>query len=212
MNGLVDTAGKLRTSSVGIVKGSAIAHIAPPGEMVAPLMKDLFTYLKTDEDLALIKSCVFHYELEFIHPFVDGNGRMGRLWQTLILMDKYPVFEFLPIETIIKQRQDKYYEALGESDRTGESTPFIEFMLDTIRTSLDDLLKTQNISLTTQERISLYQSVTEYDYFTRKDYLQKFREISTATASRDLKFAFDNGLIEKFGDKNATKYKFKNSE
>ena len=94
MNGLIESAGKLRSKSVGIVKGSGVAHIAPPSKMLKPLMNDLFGYLKNDDDLALIKSCVFHYEIEFIHPFIDGNGRMGRLWQTLILRDSYPVFEY----------------------------------------------------------------------------------------------------------------------
>jgi Fic family protein len=113
MKGLVESAGRLRSKSVGIVKGSEVAHIAPPSEMLKPLMNDLFDYLKNDDDLVLIKSCVFHYEMEFIHPFIDGNGRMGRLWQTLILKDSYPVFEYLPIEALIKERQEQYYESLG---------------------------------------------------------------------------------------------------
>ena len=130
MNGLIENAGKLRTTSVGIVKGSKITHIAPPSEMLQPLMNDLFAYLKSNDDLMLIKSCVFHYEMEFIHPFIDGNGRIGRLWQTLILKESYPVFEFLPVEALIKEKQERYYEALGKSDTTGESTLFIEFAVN----------------------------------------------------------------------------------
>ena len=141
MNGLIESAGKLRNKSVGIVKGSEVAHIAPPSEMLKPLMNDLFDYLKNDDDLVLIKSCVFHYEMEFIHPFIDGNGRMGRLWQTLILKDSYPVFEFLPIETLIKERQEQYYESLGKSDNTSESTVFIEFMLEIILESFRGVIK-----------------------------------------------------------------------
>ena len=128
MNGLIDKAGKLRTTNVGIVKGSKVEHVAPSGAMVNGLMKELFNYLKKDKDLILIKSCVFHYEFEFIHPFIDGNGRMGRLWQTLILMHQYPVFEYLPVESLIKQKQNEYYSKLSESDKKGNSTPFIEFM------------------------------------------------------------------------------------
>jgi Fic family protein len=128
MDGLLANAGSLRKTSVGIVKGKEVAHIAPPGNMVFPLMKDLFSYLKNNEDLILIKSCVFHYEFEFIHPFLDGNGRMGRLWQTMILREYSPVFEFLPIETLIKERQQDYYNALEKSDSEGNSTSFIEFM------------------------------------------------------------------------------------
>ena len=209
MNGLIESAGRLRSKSVGIMKGSKVAHVAPPGEMLKPLMNDLFNYLKNDEDLPLIKSCVFHYEMEFIHPFIDGNGRMGRLWQTLILKESYPVFEFLPIETIIKERQEKYYEALGKADNSGESTLFIEFMLEVILESLEDLLNIQNVSLTNIDRINLFKSVIKDDYFSRKDYLKNFREISSPTASRDLKFAVENGLVEKTGDKNSTIYKYK---
>lgn len=209
MEGLIESAGRLRNKSVGIMKGAELAHIAPQSEMLQPLMTDLFDYLKNDEDLILIKSCVFHYELEFIHPFIDGNGRMGRLWQTLILKSKYPVFEFLPIETVIKERQDKYYEALGNSDNTGESTLFVEFMLEVIKESLEELLSIQNVSLTNIDRINLYKSIVRNDYFTRKEYLRNFKDISSATASRDLKFAVENGLLEKFGDKNTAKYKYK---
>jgi len=209
MEGLIESPGKIRNKSVGIVKGSRLAHIAPPSEMVKPLMNDLFSYLKNDDNLLLIKSCVFHYELEFIHPFLDGNGRMGRLWQTVILMDKYPVFEYLPVEALIKEKQKEYYDALGKSDKTGESTLFIEFMLGIIKESLNDLLKTQNIALTNADRISIYSSIVKDKYFNRKDYLRNFKEISPATASRDLQFAVENGIIDKIGDKNTTKYKYK---
>ncbi|TLX72407.1 Fic family protein [Labilibacter sediminis] len=209
MKGLIDSAGSLRSKSVGIVKGSEVAHIAPGSDMLKPLMNDLFDYLKNSDDLLLIKSCVFHYEMEFIHPFIDGNGRMGRLWQTLILKDEYPVFEYLPIETLIKERQDKYYEALGQSDKTGESTVFIEFMLEIILESLDELLNIQNVNLTNIDRISLFKSIVKDDFFTRKEYMKNFREISSATASRDLKYAVENGIIEKIGDKNTARYRYK---
>ncbi len=209
MNGLIEFAGKLRSKSVGIIKGSEVAHVAPPSEMLKPLMNDLFDYLKNGEDLVLIKSCVFHYEMEFIHPFIDGNGRMGRLWQTLILKDSYPVFEYLPIETLIKERQEQYYESLRKSDNTGESTIFIEFILEIILESLEELLSIQNVSLTNIDRINLFKSIVKDDFFTRKEYLKNFREISSATASRDLKFAVENGLIAKFGDKNTARYRYK---
>lgn len=209
MKGLIESAGRLRTKSVGIVKGSEVAHLAPPGEMLKPLMHDLFDYLKNDDDLVLLKSCVFHYEMEFIHPFIDGNGRMGRLWQTLILKDSYPVFEYLPIEALIKERQELYYESLRKSDQSGESTVFIEFILGIILESLEGLLSIQNPSLTSVDRVNLFKSIVKDDYFTRKVYLKNFREISSATASRDLKFAVENGLIEKTGDKNTARYQYK---
>lgn len=209
MSGLIDTAGKLRIKNVGIVKGSKVEHIAPSGNMVKGLMNDLFTYLKKDEDAILIKSCVFHYEFEFIHPFIDGNGRMGRLWQTLILMQQYPVFEYLPIESLIKENQTEYYNVLSQSDKLGSSTPFIEFMLGIILQSLENLLKTQNRTLTTENRIELYKDIIGSNEFSRKDYLQNFKEISQATASRDLKWAVEEEILTKFGDKRLTKYQYK---
>lgn len=209
MNGLIDNAGKMRTSNVGIMKGSKVEHIAPNGSIVKGLINDLFNYLKKDDDIVLIKSCVFHYEFEFIHPFLDGNGRMGRLWQTLILTQKYPVFEYLPIERIIKDNQATYYKVLSQSDKTGTSTPFIEFMLEVILQSLNDLLKTQNRTLTSSDRIDLYRNIVGSKEFSRKDYLLNFKEISEPTASRDLKWATQQDLLIKMGDKRLTKYQYK---
>lgn len=208
MNGLIDTAGKLRNRSVGIVKGSEVAHVAPPHDILMPLMNELFQYLKDEDDLVLIKSCVFHYEMEFIHPFLDGNGRMGRLWQALILAKTYPVFEFLPIEALIKERQEVYYETLATCDKVGESTFFIEFMLEILLEALNNLLNIQNISLKDLDRIGIFRSIAQSDFFTRKDYLKNFRKISSATASRDLKLAVEQGIVEKFGDKNASRYRY----
>lgn len=209
MSGLVENAGRLRTTNVGIVKGSKVEHIAPSGTIVKGLMKDLFDYLKKDKDLVLIKSCVFHYEFEFIHPFIDGNGRMGRLWQTLILMQQYPVFEFLPVESLIKQRQSDYYNKLSESDKKGNSTPFIEFMLEIISASLDGLLQSQSVTLHTEDRIRLFKEKIGKKKFSRKEYMQRFKNISAPTASRDLKWAVDQQFLTKFGELRVTEYQFK---
>jgi Fic family protein len=209
MADLVENPGKFRTKSVGIIKGEAITHVAPPGNLVKSHIKDLFDYLKKDKDLILIKSCVFHYEMEFIHPFMDGNGRMGRLWQTVILRQYSPVFEFLPIESLIKAKQTDYYIILEESDNKGESTGFIEFMLRIIDEALEELLTNQNVNLTNRDRMTFYKDVAGKECFTRQDYLRHFKNISTATASRDLKFAVVNGVLQKKGDKRMTKYYFK---
>ncbi|MEA1972039.1 MAG: Fic family protein [Candidatus Cloacimonadota bacterium] len=207
MKDLIDLPGKLRTKSVGIFKGNSVAHIAPPAGNLNFLMANLFDYLKNSDDHILIKSCVAHYEIEFIHPFMDGNGRMGRLWQTLTLMKAYPLFEYLPFETIIKERQNQYYAVLEESDEEGESTKFIEFILNAINESLGTLLNLQNRILTTKDRIDFFLSTFKEEFFTRKDYLNIFKNVSSATASRDLKYGFDKNLITKHGDKRTTKYK-----
>ncbi|MEN4762293.1 Fic family protein [Chryseobacterium sp. C39-AII1] len=208
MKGLVENSGKFRTTNVGIVKGSKVEHLAPSGTMVKGLMNDLFSYLKNDKDLILIKSCVFHYEFEFIHPFVDGNGRMGRLWQTLILMQQYPVFEYLPVESLIKENQQEYYNKLSESDKMGQSTPFIEFMLAIILQSLEQVLQSQNINLSTKDRIFLFKEKIGEEKFSRKDYLQQFKNISAPTASRDLKWAVDENILMKSGEQRLTIYQF----
>ena len=208
MDGLIENPGKYRNQGVGIFQGSRVAHIAPPAENVTYLMNDLFQYLKSNEDLPLIKSCVFHYEMEFIHPFLDGNGRMGRLWQTVILLNEYPVFEFLPFETLISQTQQDYYDALGKSDREGHSTIFIEYMLNVIEKSLIDLLDFNNRILSDIDRLEYFIALGKKE-FSRKDYMNVFKDISSATASRDLKKGLELNLFEKTGIKNKTTYKLR---
>lgn len=208
MEGLIAQPGVYRTKGVGIVTGDKITHMAPPSGRVLFLMKDLFDYLEDSDEIELIKSCVFHYEMEFIHPFVDGNGRMGRLWQSLILMQSFPVFEFIPFESIISNTQNDYYSALSESDKKGISTPFIEYMLNAIDQSLFDTLNFKNRTMTSEDRITYFSEITN-DKFTRKDYMFVFKDISSATASRDLKLGVDLGVFEKDGDKKNTIYKLK---
>lgn len=203
---LIQNPGKYRNQGVGIVKGSKVEHIAPPFENIPYLMKDLFKYLKDKSELTLIKSCVFHYEMEFIHPFLDGNGRMGRLWQTLILIQDYPFFEFLPFETLISKNQEEYYKALSQSDKEGKSTKFIEYMLKVIDNSLSELLENSSKKLSDEDRMQIFLEQNKNE-FTRKDYLNYFKDISSATASRDLKNAVENNLIIKNGDKKTTTYR-----
>lgn len=205
MKGLIDNPGKYRTRGVGVVKGSQVAHLAPPAENVPGLMKDLFRYLKEDKEITLIKSCVFHYEMEFIHPFLDGNGRMGRLWQTVILKEKYPVFESLPFETLISKSQNEYYQTLAKSDKSGKSTVFIEYMLQIINLALGDLLKIHGKPMSSEDRITYFLSLGK-NQFTRKEYMDVFKTISTATASRDLKKAVENEILSTEGKGNQVKY------
>ena len=138
MAGLVDETGRFRSGGVGIQRGGEVVHIAPPAERVPALMDDLLAWLEKTDEHPLVASCVFHYEFEFIHPFEDGNGRLGRLWQTLILIQWRPIFAFLPVESIIHDRQQDYYAALGQADNTADATAFIEFMLAAIQRAIEE--------------------------------------------------------------------------
>ena len=209
MKGLMQDAGKFRTQGVGVFKGEKVAHVAPPAWNVKNLMTESFYYLSKSEDNLIIKSCVFHYEMEFIHPFMDGNGRMGRLWQTVILIQENPVFEFLPIEHEIKAEQLKYYEALSRSDKEGVCTVFVEYMLTMIKQSLEKLINGQRVKLSDNERPRYFKENYKVIEFARKDYLEMFKDISTATATRDLKKGIDENLWEKYGDNRTTIYKMK---
>ncbi len=138
MQALLDDAGSYRRGGVGVFGKEGIVHLAPPADRVPFLMNDLFTWLKNSKDHLLIRSCVFHYEFEFIHPFIDGNGRTGRLWQSLILGKLHPLFEHLPVENMVYANQQAYYEAINASTGAGESGPFIDFMLSEIYKTLKE--------------------------------------------------------------------------
>jgi Fic family protein len=132
MKGLLDAPGHYRSGGVGVMAGAEVIHMAPPAKRVPPLMRDLLHWLKTTGEHPLIASSVFHYEFEFIHPFEDGNGRMGRLWQTLILSQWNPLLAHIPVETLIHEHQQEYYAALNRSIQQGDSAAFIVFMLHMI--------------------------------------------------------------------------------
>ncbi|MEN6470149.1 MAG: Fic family protein [Clostridiaceae bacterium] len=143
MNELVREAGMYRSGGVGVYKAEQLVHMAPPANMVPELIGNLLTWTKTSKVHPLVKSCVFHYEFEFIHPFADGNGRMGRMWNTLLLYKWKPVFAWLPIETLIRERQDAYYAALGKADKAADATPFVEFLLFVIFDTLREISESQ---------------------------------------------------------------------
>ena len=129
MTDLVEKNGKYRQGGVGVYKGDQCIHMAPPAVRVPALIHDLLTWVKTTKTHPLISSCVFHYEFEFIHPFSDGNGRIGRMWQTLLLMQWKPIFAWIPVESIVKEHQQEYYAVMAQSDKEANSTHFIIFML-----------------------------------------------------------------------------------
>lgn len=141
---LVEHSGKYRNGGVGIFDGKEVVHLAPPADRVPFLMADLFEWLRKSSVHPLIKSCVFHYEFEFIHPFEDGNGRMGRLWQTVILKEWKSIFAWIPVEDLVKENQTEYYNALNSSDTDADCTKFIRFMLNLILRTVDEIISTEN--------------------------------------------------------------------
>ena len=112
----------------GIFRGTQVVHMAPPAEMVYSHISNLLQWAESSKEHPLIKSCVFHYEFEYIHPFLDGNGRMGRMWNTLLLYQWKPIFAWIPVESIIRERQADYYDALGQADSRADAAPFVEFL------------------------------------------------------------------------------------
>jgi len=132
MKDILNTAGCFRSVNVGVGSSEGVSHVAPPYGVVPDLMRDLFDWLKNSDEHMLIKSCVFHYEFEYIHPFSDGNGRIGRLWQSVMLYAWKEVFVVMPTESIVRDNQENYYKALEDAGSVAESTPFIEFMLEVI--------------------------------------------------------------------------------
>lgn len=139
MNGLVPENGKFRSRGVGVFDGEVLIHMAPPAEFVPEHIHNLFAWYQQSELHPLIKSAVFHYEFEFIHPFADGNGRMGRMWHSLLLSNWKELFFWLPIEELIQSRQKEYYDALGAADKQTDSAGFVELMLEIIRDSLENV-------------------------------------------------------------------------
>jgi len=207
VGGLVDEAGMYRSKSVGIMKGNEVKHVAPGAQMVPSLMKNLFQYLRQNDDPTIIKSCVFHYEMEFIHPFQDGNGRMGRFWQTRILMDENSIFEYLPVEASIKHEQAEYYQSLADADMQGKSTIFVEYMLERILESLDEVLKQSGTKgADYAKRVEFALSHLD-GWFDRKKYLEVCKNVSTATASRDLRQMIADSIVEVSGSGRMTRYR-----
>ncbi len=210
MKGLVKDFGKFRNKNVGVLKGSHVVHAGPQPRLVPELIKNHFDWLKNDRDVhPVIKSCISHYEIEFIHPFMDGNGRMGRFWQTLILSKVNPVFRYLPIESIIRERQTDYYLALERSDQQGESTCFIEFNLEILKSALEEFIeKAKRNNNSQNHRLELAKVKFKENIFSRKEYIESMPEISTATASRDLKQWCEQKILKKKGANNQTRYRF----
>lgn len=197
MAGLVEVPGTYRTGGVGIMKGQDVVHLAPPAERVPALMKDLLGWLKASKDHPLIASSVFHYEFEFIHPFPDGNGRMGRLWQTLILSQWNPLLAFIPVETLVHRHQAEYYAALNQSTVNADSAVFIEFLLRMIRDAVQevDSLSEKKTEKTSEKILRL---IGENPKVTIAD-LARLTGLTTRSVERNLKSLQAQGLLRRVG-------------
>ena len=208
MQDLVENSGKYRTGGVGIFDGEKVVHVAPPAKRVPELMADLFEWLKTSDVHPLIKSCVFHYEFEFIHPFQDGNGRMGRLWQTVILKDWKEVFAWLPVEILVKANQKEYYSVLGVSDSVANSTKFIEFMLSVILNTINEIIETEKkVTVKVTQKVTVNQKkileAIENNPNITQDELADIVGITRKSIISNMKKLQENGLIKRIGaDKN----------
>ena len=202
MHGLIDEAGCFRQGGVGIYRADRLMHMAPPASRVPLLIDDLLRWLGSSDWHPLISSCVFHYEFEFIHPFTDGNGRMGRLWQTLILSRWRSVLAYLPVESVICARQEAYYAALAASDHAAEATQFVEFMLQALLQALAEASTTDQVSDQVSDQVNkqvarLLALIPPGTALKANDMMQRLGLVHRATFRKNyLNPALAAGLIE----------------
>lgn len=213
MRGLAPDAGRFRSGNVGVWHGARVAHVAhvaPPPERVPSQVRSLLAWAKKAPEPRLIVACVVHYELQFIHPFSDGNGRVGRLWQHVGLLSVSDAFSFLPVESVIRDQQPRYYKALQQSDQAGDSTAFIEFSLGALRTALAEFVDQVRPARQLEgDRIRDASAHFGRTWFARADYLRLYPRLSTASASRDLAAAVTDKTLERQGDKRLARYRFR---
>ena len=198
---LVEESGCFRSRPVGVVdKQGNVLHLGTLPDYVPGLVVDLLDWVENSDIHMLIKSCVFHYEFELIHPFADGNGRMGRLWHTLLLTKWKPLFAWLPVESIIHDRQAEYYKAINQSNCDGESTVFITFMLSAIKEALMEAVETvgvtENMSVAESRWYKIERFLQKNETITNADVRQLFA-VSAATANRILAKLTDEGKLKK---------------
>lgn len=211
--GLVDESGMFRTRPVGVVDQEGhVLHFGTLPQYVPDLVMELLDWVKSSDVHMLIRSCVFHYEFELIHPFADGNGRVGRLWHTLLLSKWNPAFAWLPVESIIHDRQQEYYAAINTSNDDGESTVFIEFMLSAIKASLIDAVSTSDemsdgpMDKATLRWKQIEKFLQTHEFIMNAD-VRALCEVSAATANRILAELATEGILVKFRKKSHWAYK-----
>lgn len=208
MTDLVSQNGKYRRDGVGIFDGKEVVHLAPPADRIPALMADLFEWLETSDVHPLVKSCVFHYEFEFIHPFQDGNGRMGRMWQTVILKDWKEVFAWIPVESLVKEHQSEYYKALSASDTKADSTAFIEFMLGLLEATIEEMISSEKkVSVKVTQKVTVNQQkilelIKQNPHITQEE-LTEAVGIARKNIINNMKKLQEAGLLVRHGaDKN----------
>lgn len=210
MEALVDNAGRFRQGGVGVFAGKQLIHMAPPADRVPYLINDFFEWLQQSDDHLLIKSCVFHYEFEFIHPFSDGNGRIGRLWQSLILGKLHPIFEHLPVENMVFTNQQAYYNAINKSTEAVDSGIFIDFMLQEIYETLKKrqgapVIPTKNVGINVGiNELKVVELLRKNNQTTAKE-AAEFLEISIRHSEHLFTSLKQNGVIQRIGS-NKTGY------
>jgi len=215
MLGLERDAGNYRSGGVGVMSGKKVVHMAPQADRVPKLMKELLAWLANADVHPLISSSVFHYEFEFIHPFADGNGRMGRLWQTLILAKWQPVFAYIPVESLVHRHQEDYYQSIRQSTAKGESTPFIEFMLAMIQQAVSELPKNserqtttqKTTQKTTQNQQAILNFLLEHPQASRKAVAGAISTITENGVKYNLKVLQESGLLKRIGSARAGYWK-----
>jgi len=210
MKGIIDSAGIYRNVDVGISSNGKIKTVFPSKKKLKELCREMFDYILSSQDNYLVKSAIIHYLIESIHPFEDGNGRMGRFWQTLFLSSKNDIFSFLPLELLIRKQQADYYEALFIGQKADSPTYFVKFCLEIIKEALIEAGRYKYEKKVSKKEMRLKKSRKELNgkEFSRSDYLKLFPDLSASMASKDLADFVNNGILDCNGAGNTTKYRF----